>query len=485
MRCVPTREVLSPAQRSALLTIPDDLTERDLARYYTLSDDDLDHIRRHRGDHNRLGFAVQLAHLRFPGWLWNPATPLLAVITTYLANQLETKPAHLANYALRDPTRWEHVAEIQRVFGYRSFGIREYRELSRWLLPTALATDVGTVLVTALIEELRGRQVIIPALSTLEGLAWETRRRTRRRVYTRLTADLSLDQQAQLDDMLDTTPNLRQTRLAWIRQPPGPPKPITIVKLIERIQFIRSLQLDMTITRQLHHNRLLQLAREGARSTPQRLAGLDVQRRHAILVAFLVETSATLTDTILEMHDRVMTHFLNQCKQTYATETQNQSPALRATARRYATIGKALITAREAKQDLATALEEVMPWERFVATVTEAETLLQSKANDYLDGLGSYYGQLRKYAPLLLDTFTFLGAPSSASLIKALQVIVEVNTGARKKVSSSAPRAFIKPRWIEHVTTLTGIDRQYYEFAALHELRNHLRSGDVWVTGSR
>src|SRR6266545_5468861 len=29
------------------------------------------------------------------------------------------------------------------------------------------------------------------------------------------------------------------------------------------------------------------------------------------------------------------------------------------------------------------------------------------------------------------------------------------------------------------------LDRQYYEFAVLHELRNHLRAGDVWVTGSR
>jgi hypothetical protein len=79
--------------------------------------------------------------------------------------------------------------------------------------------------------------------------------------------------------------------------------------------------------------------------TAQRLENLDVRRRLAILVAFLVGTAATLTDYALEMHDRITTMFLGYCRQSYTTETDNYRPALRATARRYAAIGKALITA--------------------------------------------------------------------------------------------------------------------------------------------
>jgi hypothetical protein len=154
-----------------------------------------------------------------------------------------------------------------------------------------------------------------------------------------------------LEELLDVVPEIRQTRLVWLRQPPGASKPATILKLIERIRFIRALGLDPTVTRQIHQNRLLQLAREGARSTPQRLENLDVRRRLAILVAFLIETAATLTDYTLEMHDRIMTQFLSQCKQSYATETENHGPALRATARRYAAVGEALITARDADQN--------------------------------------------------------------------------------------------------------------------------------------
>ncbi|MGK6656190.1 Tn3 family transposase [Klebsiella pneumoniae] len=50
---------------------------------------------------------------------------------------------------------------------------------------------------------------------------------------------------------------------------------------------------------------------------------------------------------------------------------------------------------------------------------------------------------------------------------------------------ADAPTAFIKPRWAKLVLTDDGIDRRYYELCALSELKNALRSGDVWVQGSR
>ena len=45
---------------------------------------------------------------------------------------------------------------------------------------------------------------------------------------------------------------------------------------------------------------------------------------------------------------------------------------------------------------------------------------------------------------------------------------------------------FVSKRWRKHVFDDEGnINRQYYEMAALTELKNYIRSGDVWVEGSR
>lgn len=62
---MPRRSILSAVERESLLALPDN--RDDLIRRYTLSESDLSIIRQHRGAANRLGFAVQLCYLRFPG----------------------------------------------------------------------------------------------------------------------------------------------------------------------------------------------------------------------------------------------------------------------------------------------------------------------------------------------------------------------------------------------------------------------------------
>jgi len=62
---MPRRGILSPGQREALLVIPVD--RAGLIEHYVLSEQEISLIRQRGGDHNRLGIAVQLALLRFPG----------------------------------------------------------------------------------------------------------------------------------------------------------------------------------------------------------------------------------------------------------------------------------------------------------------------------------------------------------------------------------------------------------------------------------
>ncbi len=64
--------LLSPTQRAKLLQIPDNFSERDITRHYSLSVEDLAVIEQHRRPQNRLGFTVQLAYLRFTGRPWDP-----------------------------------------------------------------------------------------------------------------------------------------------------------------------------------------------------------------------------------------------------------------------------------------------------------------------------------------------------------------------------------------------------------------------------
>jgi hypothetical protein len=90
-----------------------------------------------------------------------------------------------------------------------------------------------------------------------------------------------------------------------------------------------------------------------------------------------------------------------------------------------------------------------------------------------------------RYAPAFLDVLKLRAAPAAKGVLDAIEVLRAMNAENARKIPADAPTGFIKKRWEKLVMTDAGIDRRYYELCALSELKNALRSGDVWVQGSR
>ena len=86
---MPTRELLTQAQRLRFAEIPADLDDRLMARQHTLTKKELATIRKRRGPENRLGFAVQLALLKFPGRPLRTAQQVPEKIVRYVASQMQ------------------------------------------------------------------------------------------------------------------------------------------------------------------------------------------------------------------------------------------------------------------------------------------------------------------------------------------------------------------------------------------------------------
>jgi hypothetical protein len=107
------------------------------------------------------------------------------------------------------------------------------------------------------------------------------------------------------------------------REPPGPAKPSSFLKVIERLRYIRSFGLDPLLARRVHANRLRRLAHEGEQYTPQFLERFDPLRRYATLVAYLLDMTATLTDTALEMHDHIMGLLFKQGQKSISPSLSN------------------------------------------------------------------------------------------------------------------------------------------------------------------
>jgi TnpA family transposase len=480
---VPRRSLLTATERQSLLAFPESKDE--LILHYTFSEPDLAVIRQHRGGQNRLGFAVQLCSLRYPGCALPTDGQPPEALLSFVSRQLRLNPELWPQYAQRAETRREHLLELQVWLGLEPFGAEHYRQLVDDLTDLAQQTDRGIVLMTALVEALRQQRVIVPLIDVLERVCAEALTRGTRRVYDTLTENLPASQIKQLNNLLEHRGKSKVSMLAWLRQPHGFPNPKHVLVHLDRLRVIRELGLLEGLERSVHQNRLLKLAREGGQMTAQHLRDLEPTRRHATVVAVVLDTQATLIDEIIDMHDRILGALFNRAKKCHAERFQWSGKDINHKLRLYTRIGRALLEAKEKGSDPFAAIETVLPWEQFTESITEAEKLTQPADFDYLPLIGEGFTQLRRYTPTLLESLQLKAAPAAQEILSGVATLKAMNERQARKVPDDAPTGFVRKRWKSLVEADDGLDRRFYEICVLSELRNGLRSGDIWVQGSR
>ena len=246
---MPRRSTLSATEREQLLALPE--SPEEFIGQYTFSKADLSLIHQHRGAANRLGFAVQLCYLRFPGVVLGldqlPAPSLLA----FVATQLKISVPEWAVYGQREQTRREHLLEMQAAFGFQPFGLPHYRAAVPWLTEVALQTDKGVVLIQALIGHLRHQGVLLPAVAVLERLSAEALTRANRWLYQTLTADLTPETRQALENLLTRREGSTLTWLAWLRQAPAAPTSRQLLEHLARLAAWQQLGPPAALTRRL------------------------------------------------------------------------------------------------------------------------------------------------------------------------------------------------------------------------------------------
>jgi TnpA family transposase len=293
---MPRRSILSASESESLLALPD--TKDELIRHYTFSESDLSIIWQRRGNHNRIGFAVQMCYLRYPGF----ALPIDAeppiLLLELVGKQLGIEPDAWAQYAKRLETRREHLAELQTWLNLAPFIITDYRRLAHQLAELAQQTDRGIVLAEAMVDLLRQQRIVLPPLDVIERLCGEALTRGTRQVHKTLTTPLTDHHRYVLDSLLAIREGTKGSGLIWLRQPPGSPKPKHILAHMERLKIVRELCLPESLERTIHQNRLLKLAREGRQMTSQHLRDLEPSRRHATLVAVVLDTVRDATHVL-------------------------------------------------------------------------------------------------------------------------------------------------------------------------------------------
>jgi hypothetical protein len=148
--------------------------------------------------------------------------------------------------------------------------------------------------------------------------------------------------------------------------------------------------------------------------------------------------------TRTEMDNRLIGLHFKKAERKHLEAFQEMGRAINEKVNLYAQIGRALIAAREAGADAYQAIEAVLEWDAFRLSVQEAATLARPHDFDYLESFGAAYPQFRRYIPQFLDTFEFRASPACAELLRAVDLLQELNETAARRVPDDAPIGFIR-----------------------------------------
>lgn len=492
-------EFLSDQEAAAFGHYGASVSQADLELFFYLGDGDHKLMARAklRGDHNRLGFSVQLTTARYLGrFLPDPLDGVPTEVIDFLAGQLGVvDPSCVKRYAQREPTHREHAGKIRKALKLKDFGQVE-AELAAYVGKRAWVTGDGPkAIFTDAVRWLRERDVLLLGVSRLARLVAREREAATKRLWETLHAALTEQQVRELDELLIVPPGRRVSPLEEWRTGPARASGPQMVKALGRVAAIIASGLsrvepDVTVT----PRRLAELARYGMGTDVAQLKRHGDERRMATLVATVAHLEASATDDALELLELLWaTELVGKARTEANKQTIKKHPRLAKASGTLAVVAQVLLEARSWGDEDQVRIAEVweaiearMPREQVraaVATVTGMVPPPEAVPD------GDWRAELAKKAStvvglcrMLTATITFGANAQGAPALAAMTALGrQLTTEARWNVKNERihPQVVSGP-WkhlvFGHPARPDGsVDRGAYIFAVLEQFCRHLQ----------
>ncbi|MEU0428863.1 Tn3 family transposase [Streptomyces canus] len=296
------RQELSAGYPSFVNGIP----ERDWP-HLRLGEEDQRLIQSKRGEHNRLGLAVQLTVVRFLGRFQTDVERIPEELVLRVGEQLGISDplAKIRLYGENGDTVRNHVREIRREHGWTSF-VEGEAQFVAWLEDRLkYSTDGPKAMTLQALVWLRGQRVLLPRYSTLRDLVTLCRGRAEDAVSKELVSKMSRQQVRIVDRLMEVPVGERTSRLDGLRRGVGVPSWANFVKALSRADEIRALGFIDVDVSSIPDRKLAQLADHALTERVPRLKE-QTGKRAAVLAAIKrLETSAL--DDAIDMLDKLIT----------------------------------------------------------------------------------------------------------------------------------------------------------------------------------
>ncbi|MFF4621809.1 Tn3 family transposase [Nonomuraea jabiensis] len=396
----------------------------------------------------------------------------------------------LQQYGRRAQTRSDHLQPVLKCLDWKPVPTRgeTLKELEQFLLDRAMEHDRPSLLFQQAAEHLISSKVVRPGVVVLMKMVGSARNAAGALTSEKVDHLLTGPMRADLGRLLVFDEELGMTRLAWLTTPAVEATPAAVKGSIDKLQYLRGLDAHRLDLSMLPTERRRFLATLGRRSTVQGLQRRG-ERRFPILLALVAQSAADQLDEVVALFDQAVSARESHAKAK--TDAALAERAKKGEARQLLmdVILPVLIDPGVADEQVGGLLRERIGMDK-LREVASVSWKPLPRDHGRLAALEASHTYLRRFTPQVLEAVDFQGGPGIADLMEAVEILKELNRVGGRKVPAGVPMSFVPARYADYLVKArkAGDDtafRHYWEICTILALRDGLRSGDVFVPGSR
>lgn len=426
-----------------------EITDDTLATDWTLSESDIATVWDCcRGTEHALRFAIQLGTLRNTGRFLTDYRAIPLKVANYLTQQLEADPVLFVPEPVREATEYRYQAQIRAYLSYRPFGDAEQAQLTEWVQAQVADEFIPqTDLLKPAEAFLRSQRIMLPAASQLGRFLATATNDAQQRLYEQIVQQLTDSQRQALDEMIATGGEQRYSALAEFKRSPVEPSAAQLSRLIGRYQELQQFGIAELDFSTLNPQTVLHLSRLAKCYTARALRRITPpEKRYALITCFLFEASKTLLDHIVDMNDKFLTTVERKARNRFEEKYRKlRRNAQRGLSTAVETLESLLDQAQPEQTTVADFLADVGK-ETVQQAVADCKALKTFNQRGLVSEIEAHYGNLRKYTPRFFQ-LEFDAAPGSEALLRAIELLRELNGGQRKRLPQDVPVKFLGPPW--------------------------------------
>ena len=452
-------------------------SQQSLAEYGTLKNTDIQAVNRCRNDYNKLGFGYQVAFVKLFNY-FPKIVPFEVIeeIVIFVGLQIKVDSKKIEEYSKNRFKIIEHQQEITNYLCLVKFNTENELKIKEYIYNEALRLEAHNLLKIKTILHLKKNRILSPSEIRLSKIISGQRQKARKVIFDNVQQKLSLEIINNLNLLLESQGTI--SKLEFLKKPPYRASVNGILNLLEKLDYIRStgaLSIDISM---INNNYQKILTREVKSYSITKLRKIDPLYRYAAIVCFLHQNYKDSNDFLAESCIKLLSSSYKRADKIIKLKVTQNEKEIRKALKNYSKIKE--VVRDEAVPDIELRTVLYKKFKAELIKIDNLELLLTGKYGHAFNLFVEKYGYFRQFTPKLLENLEMkLEEGSESDVLKAIEVLKNLNENKKRQLPKNIPTKFI-PKGIKKFVIINGkIDRRAWECALLFKIKEDLKHNNL------